>query len=525
MYEVIQNQVLRLPSLDPVMIPDLITNIQKSELYGPDVLINWGYEEAATAAYYLDKYLPDKIIPSIPSPILRDYFFPTIFPTVFDHQKITASFLSLRSRAFCFSEMGTGKSASALWAADYLMKLGLVKRVLIICPLSVMTTAWVSDVFKTIMHRSVAVAYGDKIKRLQIIRGPHEFIVINYDGVNIVREELELERFDLIIVDEANAYKNASTKRWKTLTKLINPSTRLWMMTGTPAAQSPMDAFGIGKLVSPERVPKFMTAWRDKVMWQITRFKWEPQTNAKEKVFAALQPAIRFTKKECLDLPDLVYETRDVPLTPQVMQYYKKLKNQMLIEAAGTEISAVNAAAKMNKLLQISGGAVYTDEHEIVEFDVSPRLAVLQEIMEETNQKVIIFVPYIHTIDVVKAFLSIAGYSNDVIKGDVSPRNRSVIINNFQSNPDPRILIIQPQSASHGVTLTAADTIVFWSPITSIETFLQCCGRIDRIGQQNKMTVIMLQGSEVERKTYRHLQGLMDAHESLTSLYKSVLEE
>ena len=97
-------------------------------------------------------------------------------------------------------------------------------------------------------------------------------------------------------------------------------------------------------------------------MTQVTRFKWVPRSAAKDLVFKALQPAIRFAKNDCLDLPDVMYQTRDVPLTPQVVKYYKTLKDQMLIEAAGEMISAVNAASGLTKLLQISGGAVYTDK-------------------------------------------------------------------------------------------------------------------------------------------------------------------
>ena len=174
----------------------------------------------------------------------------------------------------------------------------------------------------------------------------------------------------LIIVDEANAYKSPQTARWKTLAKLLKPETRLWMMTGTPASQSPVDAYGLAKLVCPQNVPKFAMAWRDKVMHQVTRFKWIPKPNAKNEVFKALQPAIRFAKDDCLDLPEVLYTTREVPLTPQVQKYYKMLKEQMMIETAGTSVSAVNAAAGLNKLLQISGGAVYTDKREVIEFDI-----------------------------------------------------------------------------------------------------------------------------------------------------------
>jgi SNF2 family DNA or RNA helicase len=174
-------------------------------------------------------------------------------------------------------------------------------------------------------------------------------------------------------------------------------------------------------------------------------------------------------------------------------------------------------------LLQISGGAVYSDTREVVEFDVSPRLGALMEVLEETIHKVIVFVPYRHTIELVSNYLTEQGVSNEIISGDVTAKERSEIIRRFQENEFPRVLIIQPQAASHGVTLTAANTVVFWSPVMSVETYLQCVARIDRVGQVNSMTVVHLQGSEIERKMYTMLQGKIDNHEKLVDLYREEL--
>jgi SNF2 family DNA or RNA helicase len=255
-------------------------------------------------------------------------------------------------------------------------------------------------------------------------------------------------------------------------------------------------------------------------MYQVTKFKYVPKPSSRQDVYDALQPAIRFEKAQCLDLPPVVYQTRIVPLSVQVTRYYNAIKNQMLIEAAGEQISAVNAASKLTKLLQISGGAVYTDTGEVVEFDVSPRLSALMEVIDETEHKVIIFVPYRHTIQLVSEHLNKEGITNDIINGDVSAGERAVIINRFQTQELPRVLVIQPQSASHGVTLTAANTVVFWSPVMSVETYLQCVARIDRVGQVNSMTVVHLEGSDVERKMYQMLQNKVDNHEKLVDLYK-----
>jgi SNF2 family DNA or RNA helicase len=518
--EIIQNTALKIIVPEHI-VPHITDNIAKSEVVErngnlAEMVIYWDVPEMTR----LNQIVSFRN--NLPSPIKRDYNYPGLYKP-FDHQRTTSEFLSINHRAFCFNEAGTGKTSSVIWAADYLMTQKIIKRVLVICPLSIMYSAWQADILNTAMHRSVAVAHGPAHKRTKVIQGPYEFVIINYDGVAIVKDDIVKGGFDLIVIDEANAYKSPSTTRWKTLAKLLKPETRLWMMTGTPASQSPVDAYGLARLVCPQNVPKFAMAWRDKVMYQVTRFKWVPKPNAKNEVFKALQPAIRFAKADCLDLPDVLYTTREVPLTPQVQKYYKMLKDQMMIEAAGAQISAVNAAAGLNKLLQISGGAVYTDTKEVLEFDVQPRLNALMEVIDETEHKVIIFVPYRHTIELVARHLADKGITNQIIQGDVSATQRANIINQFQTMEEPRVLVIQPQSASHGVTLTAANTVVFWSPVMSVETYLQCIARMDRVGQKNKMTVVHLQGSEVEKKMYAMLQGKVDMHTKLVDLYREEL--
>ena len=497
--------------------------INRSEILGThgnlsDVLVYFNLEEMQELAKVAGHVV------KVPSPIEYSYAWPGMFKP-FDHQRDTSRFLTLHQRAFCFNEAGTGKTSAAIWAADYLMQMGIFKRVLVICPLSIMQSAWQADLFKTTMHRTCGIAHGSTKKRQKVINGTYEFVIINYDGVNVVEKDIAQAGFDLIIVDEANAYKNPSTKRWRTLARLIKSNTWLWMMTGTPSAQSPIDAFGLAKLVSPQRVPKYMTAWKDMVMTQLTRFKWVPKPNSRDTVYSALQPAIRYEKAQCLDLPDLIYQTRLVPLTPQASKFYKELVKEMQIQTVGETISTVNAAASLSRLLQLSGGAVYTDGGNVVEFDVSPRLNVMLEVIEETSNKVLIFVPYKHTLTLIKNCLDKHGVSNAVISGDVTANQRASTFNNFQTMTNPRVLLIQPQAASHGVTLTAADTVIFWSPVMSVETYLQCIARIDRVGQKNKMTVIHLQGSEVEKRMYTMLQNKVDLHEKLVDLYNEELED
>jgi len=326
------------------------------------------------------------------------------------------------------------------------------------------------------------------------------------------------------LVHNCNAYKNVQTQRWKALNSILKPSTLLWMMTGTPAAQSPLDAYGLAKLVNPEAVPRFYSGWRDKVMTQVTRFKWMAKESAGAEVHHVLQPAIRFTKEQCLDLPPVMTMTREVPMTAQQNKYYRLLKERMVMQAAGETITAVNAAAGVNKLLQISAGAAYTDNAEVIEFDCSPRLNVLLEVLEETSRKVIVFAPFRHSIDTIATFLQKNNIDCMEIHGDVTPAKRTAIFKQFQTTPSPRVLVIQPQSAAHGVTLTAADTVVFWGPVMSTEIYLQCCARADRVGQNSdKVTVIHIQGSDIERRMFKLLATRVTEHSSLVKLYEEEL--
>jgi SNF2 family DNA or RNA helicase len=458
-------------------------------------------------------------IKNVPSPIHRDYKWTGIHKP-FAHQKETSGFLTLHRRAFCFNEQGTGKTASVIWAADYLMALGFIRRVLVICPLSIMQSAWQADLFKFAMHRTVDVAYGSAEKRKKITAGDAEFVIINYDGVEIVEKEISENAFDLIVVDEASAYKTATTRRWKILNRLVTSDKWLWMLTGTPAAQSPVDAFGIAKLVNPLGVPKHFGNFRDMVMYRLTQYRWVPKDNAKEIVHRALQPAIRFAKADCLDLPEMTYVDRDVPMTKTQQAYYKRMMIDQLITAEDEEISAVNAAVLMNKLLQMSCGVVYSDTKEVISFDASSRLNVLTEIISETSNKVLVFVPFRHAITMVREHLTKEGFTTDVISGDVAAGKRTDIFKSFQTTPDPRVLVIQPQAAAHGVTLTAADTVVWYGPTTSLETYLQANARVHRAGQKNAVTVIHIVGSSVERKIYRLLREREDVHAKIIDLYR-----
>ena len=510
--KIVRDKAILLKVRNPKQITTVIP--KSKELSMNEVVVNWGLDEAHTLR---------GLNINVPSPITKRYSWPGQYKP-FDHQKTTASFMTMNKKSFCFNEQGTGKTASAIWAADYLMTQGKINRVLVICPLSIMDSAWRNDLFSFAMHRSVDVAHGSKDKRKKIINSGADFVIINYDGVEVVKDEIANGGFDLFIVDEATHYKNAQTKRWKTLNKLIGDNDWLWMMTGTPAAQSPVDAYGLAKLVNPLSVPRFFGSWRDMVMWKVTQFTWKPKDTAKDTVFRALQPAIRFTKDECLDLPDMVYTKRFVEMTKQQQQYYEMLRKRMVMQVAGEDVTAANAAINLNKLLQISAGAVYTDDGDTVQFDIKNRYQALKEVIDESSQKVLVFVPFRHAIDLLTEKLARDGVTSEIIRGDVSASRRTDIFARFQHDPDPKVLVIQPQAAAHGVTLTAANTVVWWGPTSSLETYAQANARVHRSGQKHKCTVIQLAGSAAEKRIYRMLDARINIHTEMINLYKEILD-
>lgn len=591
---------------------------------------------------------------------------------------VPSTFLLFRRNGCVFASGNTGKTSSILWAADYLMTKGYIRRVMVVCPLSIMHSAWKADAFKTVMHRTVDIAHGNRTKRLEVIRGKSDIVIINYDGIEIVADAIKSAGFDLIVIDECfpkgtkistpfgcknieditegdivdsswgprpvtkvfkkqakelvevsfndgrkirctpdhpfatergwvkakdiegewcidskelpslwgvvennfsllkdllergtigassdrvrvdsvtyiqqdsicdvwnlevdgpndyivngvlvhncNHYKNTMTKRWKIMNGLLGANTWLWGLTGSPASQSPMDAYGLAKLMNPNSVPKYPTAFRDIVMSKLTQFKYIPRPSAMDTVHKVLQPAIRFTKEECLDLPPRMYVTREVPLSAQQTKYYKLLKEQMRIQAAGEEVTTANAAINLNKLMQIASGAAYSDTKEVVEFDCANRLNVLEEIIEEASKKVIVFATFKHTIARLEDFLTSRGYTVGVVHGGIPVHRRADIFEAFQTTPDPHVLIIQPRSASHGVTLTAANVIVWWSPTPSVETYLQANDRVHRAGQDSPCTVVHLTGSPVEDKFYKALEQKSNLLDDLLGLYKDILE-
>lgn len=442
----------------------------------------------------------------------------------FIHQDKTARFLVENDKCCVLSGMGTGKTASAIWAAEYLLQVGEIRRVLIVCPLSVLHV-WVGELFNCAPHRTNVVLYGDRAKRLQLLAQNTEFVIINHDGLTTIHEELEAGGFDVIIADEASAYRNAGTKRYKIFKKFCDQTARLWLMTGTPASKAPTDAWALIKLMLGKKFEISQTAFKELVMRKIRQFIWIPRNDAKDTIYALMQPGIRYRLEDCIDMPPLTYTNRECVMSADQKKAFEQMRKGFVMEKAqGGEITAANAAVKLIKLMQICCGVVKDgDESEPAYLDDSARLTLLEEVIREADNKAIVFIPFVAVMERVKAFLTAQGIACEIVNGSVSQTRREAIFNEFQNGTLP-VLLAHPRTAAHGLTLTASSTIIWYAPIFSAELYEQGNARIHRPGQRNPCTIVHIGSAQIEWQLYKALEEKLRLQDVLLREYEDLIK-
>jgi SNF2 family DNA or RNA helicase len=294
-------------------------------------------------------------------------------------------------------------------------------------------------------------------------------------------------------------------------------------MTGSPTPNAPTDAWAQCRLVTPNnpRVPRYFGAFRDTVMRQVSPFKWVARDTANAVVSAMMQPSIRFALDDCIDLPEQTFINRDVELSPEQSKAFKTMLNTLAAEYKGGQIFAVNEAVKASKLIQISCGVAYGVNGELVEIPSAPRLEVLKEIIDEAEGKVICFVPLTGALESVARTLRQSGIKVEVVHGATSKADRDRIFGDFQRSADPRVIVANAGTMSHGLTLTAASVIVWYAPVYSNEIYEQACARMRRPGQQKTTVIVHIAGTEVERRVYQRLQ----AKQSMQGLLLDMIKE
>jgi len=445
-----------------------------------------------------------------PSPIKFHYKWSGTYKP-FMTQEETSAFLSLHHRAFCLSEIGTGKSLATLWAYDYLRSQGKAGKMIVVSPLSTLERTWGDELLRHFPHLNYSVLHGSRDKRLKLLAQDADIYIINHDGVEIILDAMKT-RTDIthVVIDEiSQCARNKGTNRWRALNAMVNkPIHRAcWGLTGTPTPNAPTDAWAQCVLLVPDKVPAYFNRFKDSVMKQVGPFTWIPRPGALDIVKEAMQPVIRFRRDECVDLPPVLYETREVALSPEQKRAFKSMVDSLHVEFAEGSITAVNEAVKLSKLIQIICGIAYSTDGTTVDIPCPARMAEVLAIVEEASAKVLVFVPFVSAVAKVKEYLTSKNISVESIHGGVGKSERDRILKAFQHSPEPRVLVAQPATLSHGLTLTAANTIVWFAPITSNDIATQAEGRITRPGQIRNQFIIEIESTPLERKLYARLKS------------------
>jgi len=460
----------------------------------------------------------------IPAPIVSHYDWEGGTP--FEIQKKTAAMLTTNTRAYVLNGMGTGKTKSALWSWRYLNKQGNANKLLVVAPLSTLNFTWAKEIFNTLPGVKVQVLHGTKAKRLQRLDDRDaDIYIVNHDGLTVVSDALaKRPDIDTCILDELAAYRNGGATRTKITRKVTAGMKWLWGMTGSPAPNAPTDAWSQCTIITPHTAPKYFNRFRDDVMMRITQFKWVAKPDALDKVFEIMQPAVRFTLDDVMELPDLVERTIDIEMGPKQQKVYKQMEEHAFIAIQNKEITAMNAGAVLSKLLQISCGYIYTREKEVVTLDNEARLTALVDAVDSTDRKVIVFVPFVHALEGINARLTSEGYDVRQVSGATPRAERDKIFNLFQNTSSVKVIVAHPQCMSHGLTLTAADTIIWFAPMPNLEIFEQANARIRRVGQKHKQQILMFSATKAEQKMYAKLRAKQKVQNTLLDMFAEATE-
>ncbi len=459
----------------------------------------------------------------VPPPIFSQYDWPSPpGEAPFKVQMITVGLLTMETRAYNLNGLGTGKTRCALWSYDFLKRCGIANKMLVVAPLSTLDRVWVREIFRVFPHLTSVVLTGTKAQRLKKLCADVDAYIINHDGVDTILPALiERDDINILTVDELATYRNGGTIRSKNMRKLAATRSRVYGLTGSPMPKHVTDIWGQAIIVTPGTVPKYMNHLRQDLCYKAGPFKWEPKPDAIERAFAMLQPSVRFSLDDVLELPNQVMQYIEVPLGAKQSQVYTTMKNQAVALVDGMSVDALNAGAVLSKLLQIALGWVYTRDGRTIELDNGQRVQTIVDQIDAAARKVLVFVPFKSALAGLSKAFDEADIDHCVVSGDTPVRLRNEYFAAFQDTPKYKAILAHPGCMAHGLTLTAADTVIWGGPVPDLETFLQANGRVTRIGQKHKQLIIMIGGTPVEKKIYTAL----GKKESIQTMFLDLLAE
>ena len=467
----------------------------------------------------------------VPAPILYYYGWDAADGgQPFEVQKRTAALATSHQRAFILNDMGTGKTRAALWSWYYLHQAGVAKKLLVVAPLSTLKFVWLREISNLMPHIKAAVLHGSKAKRLKELNSDCQIFIINHDGLKTILKDVhDRHDIDTLILDELAVYRNNS-QRSKTMCAFAQRFTWVWGLTGRPMPNSPLDVWWQCKILCPQNVPKLYSWAKTKLLQQVDLYKWVPREGAIETAFSWMQPAVRYSLDDVVELPEAISRVLDVELSEDQATVYRTVANEYIAWVRDQRITVANAAVALGKLLQIGCGYVYTDPESKryvaldpdPQQDLLPRQDLLLQLLAEAPHKTIVFCPWRHLISELSALLTNKKIDHAVVHGEISLKQRGAIFHAFQNTDQYDVLLAHPKCIHHGVTLTAATTIIWYSPVTSLEQYEQANARIRRVGQKHKQLFLHIQSTPVEKKVYAMLRNKQRMQNAFLDMIKNL---
>lgn len=445
------------------------------------------------------------------------------------HQLRTAAFMTLYSRAHILSEPRLGKTSSVILATDYMQRVRMITGgVLIITTVTTIHGVWKDSILSALPDARIQIAHG--AGREQALAVSADYYITNYDSCRLSLDAFMSAitdgRIGAIVIDEMTHVGNAGSQRHKAIYQMCNKSgiRHVWGLTGSPA-DNPEMVFGMCRCVNPDALPcTTKSGWL-----ALTTYQYGPQPFqralspiAKSEIHKAMQPAIRYEKKDIFDLPPVTTQVRMIQLSREQAKYRNELRAQAttLLES-GERITAVNGGVLLGKLMQVAMGIVKTSETTVTELAHKERTQAVLEAIGETPRKTVIFCGYIAGIDMLMREIRAAGYTCDKVDGSVTGKQRAGILDNFQNRKAPHVLVCHPATTAMGVELSAADTIIFNGvPLTGGFVYAQSIERLSSTKQKaSNINIIHIISTPEERKALDALQKGHDMGKQIAKLF------
>ncbi len=425
-------------------------------------------------------------------------------------------------------EMGCGKTITAIAIAGFMYQAGLIKRLLIVAPLSVLSV-WQEEFgrFAEFPFSLTILTGTAQHKKQQLLntggRGL-EIMVVNYESAWRLLPELLAYNACMVIGDELHKLKDGQTAQSKGMHQLGDHAKYRLGLTGTLICGSEIDVWSQYRFLNSAIFGTSFFRFRNRYFWMggyeqhVPYFRKEMGTE-----FLSLLHSIsyRVTKAEALDLPEITEEIRTIDLEPNTMRLYEQIRNDSYAELRNSEVTAANILTRLLRLSQICGGFITDDDGKTRSISTA-KLAALSDILDAaqvSGEKIVVMARFTAELDAIEDLLVKKKLGYGVIRGGIKDRDEQ--IRRFQNDPDCTVFIGQIAAAGVGITLTAASTMVFYSMDYSMSNHTQAMARIHRVGQRNACTYVYLACRDtVDSKVIRALQNKQDLARALVDDYR-----